>query len=233
LPLTSAASLSRRAFSARPVCVRFECSCAPVQGDVQVLRGTEDMLLWRHRVTTGWSTEANYGRFYPGYIKSTNRWIGRKSDGKPGRQAAPVPEGRAVVDYSVSHRPLQGDSGPLQARWWQRIALSKSNARTLPRGPAVYVVYDPGAKAAIYIGQTNGLRARAVAHASSRWPIRKPWLAYLSLPERTPKHVLLEVETDLLGWHFSHANHAPTVQYLDPQRGAGNDAMVLPDLGQD
>jgi hypothetical protein len=203
--------------------VRFECSCAPVQGDVQVLRGTEDMLLWRHRVTTGWSTEANYGRFYPGYIKSTNRWIGKKSAGKPGRRAAPVPEGTAIVDYSVSRPPLQGDAGPLQARGWKGIALSKSNARTLPRGPAVYIVYDRGAKAATYIGQTNGLRRRAAAHASSQWPIPEPWLAYLSLPEGTPKHVLLELETDLLGWHFWHTNQAPTLQYLERQQKAGKD----------
>jgi hypothetical protein len=181
------------------------------------------MLLWRHRVTTGRSTEANYGRFYPGYIKSTNRWIGLKSAGKPGRRAAPAPEGTVIVDYSASHRPLHGDTGPLQAHWWQRIALSKSNARTLPRGPAVYIVYDPGADAAIYIGQTDGLRARAVAHASSQWPIRKPWLAYSSLPERTPQHVLLELETDLLGWHFWHTGQAPTLQYLKRQQKAGKD----------
>jgi len=95
--------------------------------------------------------------------------------------------GITFVDYSVSRPPLDGDAGPLQARWWKRIALSKSNARTLRRGPAVYIVYDLGAKAATYIGQTNGLRRRAAAHASLRWPIPEPWLAYLSLPERTPK----------------------------------------------
>jgi hypothetical protein len=48
-------------------------SCAPVPGDVQILRGTEDMLLWRHWIETGLATEANYGRFYPGYARPTNR----------------------------------------------------------------------------------------------------------------------------------------------------------------
>lgn len=52
---------------------QLECSCAPVTGDVQVLRGTEDMLLWRHRVETGLSAEANYGRFYPGYARTRHR----------------------------------------------------------------------------------------------------------------------------------------------------------------
>jgi hypothetical protein len=45
---------------------QLECSCAPVAGDVQILRGTGDMLLWRHRLETGLSAEADYGRFDPG-----------------------------------------------------------------------------------------------------------------------------------------------------------------------
>jgi hypothetical protein len=200
--------------------VRFECSCTPVQGDVQVLRGS---LLWRHRVTTGRSTEANYGRFYLGYIRSTNRWIGRKRAGKPGHRAVPVPEGSAIVDYSISHPPLKGDAGPLRESWWQRIPLSLRKARTLPQVPAVYIVYEAGAEAAVYIGQTQKLRARAIDRASSPWPIREPWLAYWPLPEGTPTHVLLELETDLLGWYFWHTGHAPTVQYLERQGKAGND----------
>ena len=108
---------------------RLECSCAPVAGDVQVLRGTEDMLLWRHRVTTGVSTEANYGRFYPGYTRPTNRWIvrrGHSSDRTPGRGAAAIAAGGVVVDFTMSHPPLQGDE-----------------ARTMPVGPAVYLLYTP------------------------------------------------------------------------------------------
>ena len=204
--------------------VKFECSCVPVEGDVQMLRGTEDMLLWRHRVTTGLSTEANYGRFYPGYTRPTNRWIGPKSFEKPGRRAVPVAEGSTVVDFTISHPPLQGDTAPLQAPWWQRLPLSEE--RILPRGPAVYVMYERGADAAIYIGQANMLRRRAVAHASSVWPIPEPWLAYLSLPERTPKHVLLELETDLLGCHFWHTGRAPIAQYLKRQGKVGASSTI-------
>jgi hypothetical protein len=69
----------------------FAFSCASVRGTVQILRGTEDMLLWRHRIKTGLSTEANYGRFYPSYARPTNRWIVRKGDSAgsrtPGRIA--------------------------------------------------------------------------------------------------------------------------------------------------
>jgi hypothetical protein len=56
----------------RSVGAQLECSCAPLPGEVQILRGTEEMLLWRHRIETGVSTEANYGRFYPGYARPTN-----------------------------------------------------------------------------------------------------------------------------------------------------------------
>ena len=40
--------------------IRLECSCATVAGDVQILRGTEDMLLWRQvRVATCWTTASS------------------------------------------------------------------------------------------------------------------------------------------------------------------------------
>ncbi|MFL5288298.1 MAG: hypothetical protein ACJ8AW_46925 [Rhodopila sp.] len=67
---------------------QLECSCAPMPGTVQILRGTEDMLLWRHRIETGFSTEANYGRFYPDYARPTNRWIVRKGDSTGSRTPA-------------------------------------------------------------------------------------------------------------------------------------------------
>jgi hypothetical protein len=39
-------------------------------------------------------------------------------------------------------------------------------------------------------------------------------LAYLPLAGGTPKHVLRELESDLLGWHFWHTGRAPIAQYL-------------------
>ena len=65
--------------------VEFECSGAPVVAPhpghpntaKQIHRGTEDMLLWRHRVDVNQSTVANYGRFYPGYGRPSNRGDGR------------------------------------------------------------------------------------------------------------------------------------------------------------
>jgi HNH endonuclease len=135
---------------------RLECSCAPVAGDAQILHGTEDMLLWRHRVETGLSAQANYGRFYPGYVRPTNRWIvrgGRSGIRTPGRRAALLPNGSEIVNFAVSQAALRGKAGPLQASWWQRAHLTE--ARFLPRAPAVYCIHDRGAEQPVYVGQTS------------------------------------------------------------------------------
>jgi len=121
----------------------FAISCAPVPGKVQVLRGTEDMLLWRHRIKTGLSTEANSGRFYPGCARSTNRWIVRKgarAGGRtPGRIAQPLPAGVAPPDFGLVTPPVQGDRGVLQAPWWQRESLA--DGPSIPSSAGVYRIY--------------------------------------------------------------------------------------------
>jgi hypothetical protein len=174
----------------------------------------EDMLLWRHRVETGLSTEANYGRFYPGYARPTNRWIvriGRAGTRNAGRRAAPLPENALRVDFDLSHPVLQGEDGPVHAPWWTRASLQ--GARDLPAAPAVYCIHDAGAEEATYIGETSSLAVRAASHAATPWPVREARIAYLLLPADTPKHVLRELESDLLGWHFWWAGRPPAAQY--------------------
>lgn len=200
---------------------RLEVSCAPVESGVPVLRGTEDMLLWRHRVETGLSTEANHGRFYPGYARPTNRWVvrgGRSGARSPGRRAGPLAADAAAVDFGLSHHPvLGGEAGPLQAPWWLRAPLAGA-ARSAPAGPAVYCVHGLDADEPVYVGETLSLPARVAVHAAAPWPVPEPWLAYLPLPGGTPKHVLRELESDLLGWHFWRTGRAPASQYSAPPR---------------
>jgi hypothetical protein len=194
--------------------IRLAFSCAPVGGDRSFRRGTEDMLLWRHRIETNLSTEANYGRFYPGYARPTNRWIvrgGRTGTRTPGRRAVPLAEGVPRVDFGPSHPVLQGEGGPLQASWWKGVLLL--GAGDLPTGPAVYGIHDRGADEPVYVGETSALASRVLAHAATRWPVREAWLAYLPLPSGTPKHVLRELESDVLGWHFWCCRRAPAAQY--------------------
>jgi hypothetical protein len=191
---------------------RFEFSCAAVAGNVQMLRGTEDMLLWRHRVQSGSSTIANYGRFYPGYARATNRRIVRRNGSRaPGSRAAPLADDLVQEDFSGSRPALQCEASVPQASWWQRIPLSE--VPSLPAEPAVYCVYDRGAEEPIYIGETSILRARALTHATTSWGVKEPWLAYMLLPVGTPKHVLREFESDLLGQHFWRSRRPPSAQY--------------------
>ena len=85
--------------------VQFECSGAlvvtprpePPNTGKQIYRGTEDMLLWRHRVDINQSTVANYGRFYPGY--------GRPSNRQDGRIAAPLKKGVPQINFKTTHLP--------------------------------------------------------------------------------------------------------------------------------
>ena len=128
-----------------------------------------------------------------------------------GRRTVPLTEGSTPYDFSVSRPALHGPADLLDAHWWQRVPLS--DVRSLPAGPAVYCIYDLGAGEPVYVGETSDLPARATAHAAAPWPVRPLWLAYLALPEGTPKHVLRELESDLLGWHFWRTDRAPAAQY--------------------
>ncbi len=106
---------------------------------IQTLRGTEDMLLWGHRIETGLSTEANYGRFYPSYARPTNRWIrkARGAEGRtPGRIAQPLPIGVAPPDFALVTPPLQGHGGVLQAPWAPPVVVETRRTMLDPRGAA-------------------------------------------------------------------------------------------------
>jgi hypothetical protein len=170
------------------------------------------MLLWRHRVENGCSTEANYGRFYPGWSRPTNRVIERGGIRKPGRQAKRLADDQELPDFNLTEPALQGEGPVLAARWWKRIALSGST--DLPNGPAIYCIYDGAASVPepIYVGETSRLSARADSHAVARWPTSTPWLAFRIFPG-APKHVLHELESDILGWPFWWTEMAPSCQY--------------------
>jgi hypothetical protein len=191
---------------------QLEFSCAPVVGDRPTLRGTEDMLLWRHRVENGCSTEANYGRFYPGWSRPTNRWIKRGAMKIPGRMAERLSEDQKQPDFDLTETALQGEGPVLAAPWWERVALS--GLINLPNGPAIYCIYDGAASEPdlVYAGETSRLSARATSHAAARWPVPDPWLAYRVFPG-APKYVLHELESDVLGWHFWRTRTAPSCQY--------------------
>jgi hypothetical protein len=132
------------------------------------------MLLWRHRVENKCSTEANYGRFFPGWSRPTNRWIKRGGDKTEGRRAARLLEGLKPPSFDVTEAALEGEGPVLSAPWWERAALS--GAGKFPIAPAVYCIFD-GAQSEpvpVYVGETSRLSARAASHMAARWPIGDP-----------------------------------------------------------
>jgi hypothetical protein len=173
-------------------------SCTPVPRDRGTLRWTQDMLLWRHRVENKCSTEANYGRFFPGWSRPTHRWVKRGGNRTERRRAARLPKGQLPLSFDMTEPALQGDGPVLPAPWWERAELS--GAGKPPNDPAVYCIFD-GAQSEpepVYVGETSRLSARAASHLAARWPTRDPWIAYRAFPD-APKHVLHELESDLLG----------------------------------
>jgi hypothetical protein len=162
------------------------------------------MLLWRHRAENRCSTEANYGRFYPGWSRAKSR--------KQGRTAERLPDNQGLPNFDLTEAALQSDGPVLAAPWWKRTALS--NLDTLPKEPAIYCIYDDAAREPqpVYVGMASRLRTRASQHLAHRWPTPNPWLAY-RIFLGAPEHVLLELESDILGWHFWRMRTAPSCQY--------------------
>jgi hypothetical protein len=71
---------------------------------------------------------------------------------------------------------------------------------------------DKGEPEPVYVGETSRLSARAASQLAARLPMGDPWIAYLAFPG-APKHVLHELESDVLGWHFWLTRTAPSCQY--------------------
>jgi hypothetical protein len=129
-----------------------------------------------------------------------------------GRRADRLADDQERPDFDVTEAALQDDGPVLAAPWWERAALSSADG--LPRGPAIYCIYNAAASEPepAYVGETSRLSARATSHGAAHWPMPNPWLAYRIFPG-APKHVLHELESDVLGWHFWRTRTAPLCQY--------------------
>jgi hypothetical protein len=194
----------------------LEFSCAALTGDKPWRRANEDRLLWLHRLHLGCSTMANYGRFYPGWARSTNRWIGPKAAGRPGRRAVRLQLGTSHPDYTRSAPVVSGPGAILDAGFWsERFPLAATSARTLPEQPGIYTIFDAISGVPIYVGETS-LFARILSrHQPRAWGVGEPFLAIWPLAADTPKFCRLELESDLLGWHFEREGKPPAWQYRE------------------
>jgi hypothetical protein len=89
----------------------------------------------------------------------------------------------------------------LSAPWWKRAALT--GAGKLPSARAVYCIFD---RAQSELSPSTLARHRAIFPRDlafgSALPMRSPWIAYRAFPG-APRRVLHELESDILGWHFT------------------------------
>jgi hypothetical protein len=170
------------------------------------------MLLWRHRVGKKCSTEANYGRCFPGCLVGLARGtVGVKRGGNNAsrRRAARLPEGPEPPSFDTTEAALQGDGPMLSAPWCERAVLS--SAGMLPSGPPSTASLT-ACRASLTRLCRRDLATRAASHLAARWPMGDSWIAYRAFPGAA-KHVLHELESDVLGWHFWRTRAAPSCQY--------------------
>src|SRR2546425_597520 len=97
---------------------------------------------WRHRHCR-WR---GHRSSHPGEARRPRR-NGRFSAGRMGT-------GKELPDFDVTEAALQHDGPVLAAPWWKRAALS--GVDSLPSGPAIYCIYDGGAREPepAYVGET-------------------------------------------------------------------------------
>jgi hypothetical protein len=102
---------------------------------------------------------------------------------------------------------------------WQ--LLSAAELREVPAGAGVYHI-RAGGESLLYVGQSGALASRLRTHArSDGWPGPVSFSTATMPPEYTSAQ-LLEAENDLIAGYFTHAGHAPVMQF-------GQDAGAPPD----
>ena len=155
-------------------------------------------------------TEANYGRFYPGWSRPTNRSIKRGGNGVPGHEAARLEDQNNSSNFSLNEPALQGEGQILSASYWERTPLSRTEDYP---GALGFTASSTGHSEPLplYVGEASRLAARLQSHVRSRWPAREPSVAYRVVPG-APKYVLHELESDILGWYYALSGSAPSCQ---------------------
>ena len=168
--------------------------------------GLECLLLWKYRLERGESTLCNHGSFHPDYIKSSNR-----SKGQRGRK----------LDSGEPRNPAGGPSSPplrplntyMSSDWmglsWTEFEKLKT-ASSLPADPGVYKLVDLANNELIYLGETDNLRSRLNQHKRK---FLEAAFSYVKLSLDTLHYERLEMENDLIGYHYYMTGKSPACQF--------------------
>ena len=168
--------------------------------------GLECMLLWKYRLERGESTLCNHGRFHPDYIKSSNR-----SKGQRGRKLnSSEPRNPAGGPSCPPLRPLNTHTSSdwMELSW---TAFKKlKTAGLLPDNPGVYKLVDLANQELLYVGETNNLRSRLNQHKRK---FLEAAFSYVNLSPEMFHYERLEMENDLVGYHYHMTGKSPTCQF--------------------
>jgi predicted GIY-YIG superfamily endonuclease len=172
----------------------------------QKRQGLECLLLWRYRLERGESTLCNHGRFHPDYVKSSNRLKGirgRKLDSNETRNPAGGP----------SSPPLRTLNTHMSSDWmglsWTEFEKLKT-ASLLPADPGVYKLVDLANHALLYVGETDNLRSRLNQHKRK---FLDTVFSYVTLSSEMLHYERLEIENDLIGYHYYITGKSPSCQF--------------------
>ena len=168
--------------------------------------GLECLLLWKYRLERGESTLCNHGRFHPDYIKSSNR-----SKGQRGRELnSSEPRNPAGGPSCPPLRPLNTHTSYdwMGLPWTEFMKLK--TAGSLPANPGVYKLVDLGNQKLLYVGETDNLRSRLNQHKRK---FLEAAFSYAKLSPEMFHYERLEIENDLIGYHYYMTGKSPTCQF--------------------
>ncbi|MCX6179170.1 MAG: hypothetical protein NT163_07395 [Chlorobiales bacterium] len=190
----------------------YECSAAPSSDDKRERMGCEDYLLWRHRTTTGVSTQCNYGRFHKAYSKSSPRSRGIRGLRLSAEMVNPA-SGPSIEALLLFSNPTDLDWMGLE---WYSVVGAGIVPEKLSSLPCVYKMVDKESNEVVYIGQTSNCRSRFNNHSvlkKVKQDLEQYEVHVSLLDSNILLHQLHEIESDLLGAYYHLKKRVPKYQY--------------------
>lgn len=176
----------------------FELSVAVADLPVQLRQCYEDVLLYQHRQSFGYSTLCNHGRRHPCWSRASNR-----GDARPAQRLL------APTDYP-SLPVAVGDADPLSQSWMGLTWTAFSKLPVVaPHAAGVYRIANDGQL--LYVGESRSLHARLLSHSKALRFLHCE-ASWHSMPG-APPHQLKERETDLIGSYMLQTHQPPLYQY--------------------
>jgi hypothetical protein len=194
----------------------YECSAAPLDASPGGRRGMESFLLYQYRQERGESTLCNFGRFHPGYRKSTNRKENKRG-GKLDESHKDNPAGGpSVPPLPVTGTP--GDREWMGLAWSGKKSLDGESIGDVPSSAGLYLLFERDTGEVVYIGQSADCAKRLRSHAMKFLDQEDLMFSYYIVEKSLLPHNLKEGENDLIGNYFEVYRRAPKYQFGNMHR---------------